>query len=210
MENKSKKNATPIIKHCRVAFFTEIKIWLSTLYDHGKIIKLVSNHQLFKSLPEYTLSSTRGTAQKTVGFSSPISSISNLTSYSNCVNDGYITNPEFNYHIKSPFCNDRYTTYTHPTPETYWSTMPYECFLNDPIKDMCKRKVWYVHILLSQLQRRKEEGDYESQRKDSYAFSILKRKMKLYIHVFLSIEQELWKKTTYSFIDTLQQSLNPG
>jgi len=26
MENKSKKNATPIIKHCRVAFFTEIKI----------------------------------------------------------------------------------------------------------------------------------------------------------------------------------------
>jgi len=86
--------------------------------------------------------------------------------------------------------------------------MPYECFLNDPIKDMCKRQVWYVYILLTQLQRRQEEGDYESQRKDSYAFSILKRKMKLHIHVSPSIVQELWKKTTYLFIDTLQQSLN--
>lgn len=34
-----------------------------------------------KILPEYILSNTRGTAQKIVGFSSPISSVSNLTSY---------------------------------------------------------------------------------------------------------------------------------
>ena len=118
--------------------------------------------RIFKSLPEYTLSSTRGTTQKIVGFSSPTSSINNLTSYSHWVNDGHIpnpkfnfcvggdqTNPKFNYYIKCSFRNDRYTytTYTYPTPETNWSTMPYEYLLNGPKKSMCEWKVRYVYIL---------------------------------------------------------------
>jgi len=50
------------------------------------MVKQSYNNQ--KGIPEYTLSSTRGTAQKKVGFSSPRSSINNLTSCSHSENDG--------------------------------------------------------------------------------------------------------------------------
>jgi len=117
--------------------------------------------RFFMSLHEYTLSSTRGTTQKIVDFSSPTSSINNLTSYNHWVNDDHIPNPKFNYYIQCSFHNDKYTTYTHPTPETYLSTMPFECLLNDPIKYMkhhptdvthfLNRKIKYLILILWQI-----------------------------------------------------------
>lgn len=52
----------------------------STYMKHAdkKIVK--NTVEQVKVLPEYILSSTRGTAQKIVGFSSPMSSSNNLTS----------------------------------------------------------------------------------------------------------------------------------
>jgi hypothetical protein len=54
-------------------------------------IKLCKQLKIW-SLPEYILSSTRGTAQNIVGFNAPMSSTNNLTSYK-CTQTNFSMNP---------------------------------------------------------------------------------------------------------------------
>jgi len=164
------------------------------------MVKQSYNNQ--KGIPEYTLSSTRGTAQKKVGFSSPRSSINNLTSCSHSENDGQghiqiqknsnfwlvgviKLNLKFNYHYELT------TSLLHIlTPRQKPIEPP--CHINVSsmtLSKVCARGRYDKYTSFSvNCKQRKKRGDFVSQRKDTWAFSILnlKRKRKKKLH------PELW------------------
>ena len=97
------------------------------------------------SLPENIRSRTRGTAQKIVGFSTPISSTSSLTSCDKEVNSQ--DRPKSK--ITKRYSGEH--TDAYPTPESDRGTMENKQLLHNTIKDVRKRKVRHVNIAFCQL-----------------------------------------------------------